>query len=66
MYKDLDSEKIFQERLAKQRKAEQILQILDIPMNTKFSVLSVVLVDILMDEEKMKEINSKLNCKAFW
>jgi len=49
--------------------AWKILKILDIPHNDKAlnsSVPAIELVDILMNEEKLKVLVSKLHNKAFW
>lgn len=45
----------------------QLMQFLEIPVSTySGTVCSKDLYDIMMDEEKLKKIVSKLKCKAFW
>ena len=55
----------------KLKKAENLIDALDIPSSKDaFGAWVVVyahdLYDILMDEEKLKELVSKLKLKAFW
>lgn len=41
-------------------------EVLGIPMDTQFSLLSADLYDIFMDDEKFEELVSKVKNKAFW
>lgn len=55
----------------KLNKAEKLIELLEIPSYKEpfgawVSVYAHDLYDILMDEEKLKELVSKLKLKAFW
>lgn len=57
----MDSMKKFEEG----EKADKILNHLEIPCSNGV-VQSADLVEILMDEKKLKELLSRINMKAFW
>ena len=60
-------QKELQEVQKKQDSAKKVLDVLGIPCGGyPLNVNGVKLVEILMDEEKFKELSSKLKLKAFW
>jgi hypothetical protein len=61
-----ETDKEFRERILYTNKIRAIMDFLEIPCNTNFSVLTTDLYDILMDEEKFKKLATKLKLKAFW
>jgi hypothetical protein len=55
------------EEMEKRQRRDDLLKFLDIPHSPGSLVISVDgLIDILMDDEKLKVLVSKLRNKAFW
>jgi hypothetical protein len=54
------------EHLEKIEKAKKLMVFLEIPIDYSNSVSIDKLYDIIMDEEKLKKLVSKLKLKAFW
>jgi hypothetical protein len=63
-----EAEAKLKEKQAKMQQAKDAMKMLNIPV-VDFGIVCVPVIDlydILMDETKMKEINTKLNNKALW
>lgn len=55
-----------EENERRQRIHKIMTEVLEIPMDTQYSILSSELYDIFMDDEKCEALISKLRNKAFW
>jgi hypothetical protein len=47
-------------------RAQELMELLEIPVRTVGLVSTIELYDIFMDDEKLKTLVSKLHNKAFW
>jgi hypothetical protein len=47
-------------------RAQELMELLEIPVRTVGLVSTIELYDIFMDDEKLKTLVSKLRNKAFW
>jgi len=59
------SEQIAEENELREKR-KSIMLILGIPLHTQYSVLTKDLCDIFLDDDKCKELITKLKNKAFW
>lgn len=67
---EIETKEQFDERIGSLQKVHEVLDFLEIPYNKDYvgdETMNVrFLYDILMDEEKLRILVSKLKLKAFW
>lgn len=63
----MENERKQHEANERRQKIHKIMtEVLEIPMDTQYSILSSELYDIFMDDEKCEALIAKLKNKAFW